>query len=131
MYSLIQIRYITSIMSIVQSTTETSTTDTLAESLADTLVESLAGTLAESQADNEINDKPEDDEIQLTDLNLDSIVEKKKKPKRKPKKYTEQSIPPTVPIKKLFKDKYPLGEHQSYNNDNLWYMNILNYEFNT
>ncbi|KAI7871889.1 peptidase M24, structural domain-containing protein [Spinellus fusiger] len=48
--------------------------------------------------------------------------EKKKKKKKNRKKGgpKTQTEPPTVPVSKLFRDKYPLGEIHDYRDENLW-----------
>ncbi|KAI8363123.1 peptidase M24, structural domain-containing protein [Mortierella sp. GBAus27b] len=67
----------------------------------------------EAEADDDDDD--EEDGANPTEV---KAAKKKKKPKKK-KKVT-QTEPPTIPVSKIFSNKYPEGEICDYKEDNLW-----------
>ncbi|KAL4527505.1 hypothetical protein Ndes2526A_g08712 [Nannochloris sp. 'desiccata'] len=89
-----------------------------------------AGSNAENENDNEDDESGDEAENEAGGSASTGAAKKKKKKKKSKKKTggggavaipTEQTTPPTVPVKVLFRDGiFPTGEFQSYKDDQRW-----------
>ncbi|KAL0095412.1 peptidase M24, structural domain-containing protein [Phycomyces blakesleeanus] len=78
-------------------------------------------TESEDQANGTEEAQEDAEECEAGEPGTEGAKKKKKKNKKKKKSGPKaQTEPPTVPVSKLFREKYPVGECHDYRDDNLW-----------